>query len=338
MSSQERRPLLENRLPLPNSSAQDHPIFLRACHSPWPFVSQTALVYLRGVVFSYLTALAGMLLWYKFKYEYPKDEKTSWAILFGFATFAYVLLWLYHLVTFVWSLTHLYYSDLDDHDRSWESAVLKKLSPPHQTPYSRKRFYFSLFYTVTHVFVLINSFIYWAILVPQGYGHLPEGKGEGGGDEEPASPSSAEEFFGNGWFQPFCIINLYIVTVLIAFFEIFVLNSIRRQIPVPSHTFAIVLFLSAYLGWAAFGKLLTGVYPYFWMDPEVIKKTEYIAAYVTGFVGLGPTFFAFMYGLIGMRENMTKKDGGKGSQAPPPQPQSQQGISATPTPGPEESH
>ncbi|KAK4194138.1 hypothetical protein QBC40DRAFT_239136 [Triangularia verruculosa] len=310
MSTEERAPLLSSRQGLPvafgSSTVQDHPIFLRVCHSPWSCVSQSALVYLRGLIFWYLTGLAGMLFRYKFHYEYPQDDgKSNWCILFEFASLAYLLLWLYHLIAFCWSFTHLFYPDVDEDDRRWESVVLSKMSPPLQTPQSRKRFYFSIFYTVVHVFVFMNSLIYWTVLVPQGYGHFPQG--EGG---ESISTASAEEFFGNGWFEPFCIINLYIGIPLIALFEIFVLNSIKRQVPVPAHVFATGFFLSAYLGWAAFGKLFTGLYPFFWMDPEIMEKTEYIASYVSGFVGLGPTVFAFLYGLIGMRENLTQKDGG----------------------------
>jgi hypothetical protein len=40
---------------------------------------------------------------------------------------------------------------------------------------------------------------------------------------------AAPGFFGNGWFQPFSIINLYGVTSLISWLEILFLNSIKRQ-------------------------------------------------------------------------------------------------------------
>ncbi|KAK4651970.1 hypothetical protein QC762_607200 [Podospora pseudocomata] len=310
MSTEERAPLLSTRqgLPVANSSltVQDHPIFLRVCHSPWPWVSQSCLVYLRGLIFCYLTGLAGMLLRYKFHHEYPHNEgKSNWHIFFEFASVAYLFFWLYHLITFCWSFTHLFFPDVDEDDNSWESVLLCKMSPPLQTPKSRKRLYFSIFYTISHVFVFMNTLIYWCILVPKGYGHLPKGK-----EGEPVSDSTWKDFWGHGWFEPFCILNLYLVTSLIALFEIFVLNSIKRQVPVPAHVIATVFFLSAYLGWAAFGKWFTGLYPFFWMDPEIMKMTEYIASYVAGFLCLGPTVFAFMYGLIGMRENMTHKDDG----------------------------
>jgi hypothetical protein len=48
------------------------------------------------------------------------------------------------------------------------------MSPPKQTSDSRNRFYFSLFYTVVHVFVFMNVILYWTITVPHGYGRLPK--------------------------------------------------------------------------------------------------------------------------------------------------------------------
>ena len=104
-SQSERTPLIDRSgLPLPigSSQVQDHPIFLRACHSPWPWLGQSGLVYIRGLILAYLTALSGMLLDYKIKYEYGEDEeKTAWCTLFEFSTVAFVLLWLYHFIVFV---------------------------------------------------------------------------------------------------------------------------------------------------------------------------------------------------------------------------------------------
>ncbi|KAK0715068.1 hypothetical protein B0H67DRAFT_233442 [Lasiosphaeris hirsuta] len=295
-------------LPIGSAHVQDHPIFLRVCHSPWSGISQTGLVYLRATILAYLTALGIMLLRYKAEYqinifdegEEAGGEFTYWQIIFQFSTLAFFFLWLYHLVAFSWSFTHLFYPDVDDNDTRWESRVLRRMSPPVQTIHSRKRFYFSLFYTVVHVVVFMNVIIYWTVLVPNGYGRFPEGEAE--------EDSSMDEFFGSGWFQPFCHINLWVVTALIAFIEILGLNSIRRQVPVASHVFSIMFILAGYLGWAAFGKILTGEYPYFWMDPEKMEYTEIVVGYSASFVILGAIVFAFIYGLIGMRENATRRD------------------------------
>ncbi|KAK4450809.1 hypothetical protein QBC34DRAFT_65872 [Podospora aff. communis PSN243] len=318
-------PLLQaNTLPLHSgyAQAQDHkPIFLRVCHSPWSFISQSALVHIRATIVLYLSVLAVMLSHYKNKFELhvldegkgEDGEWNPWKILFQFSTFAFSLLWLYHVIAFCWTFTHLYYPDPDENDDRWEYRLLQKMSPPRQTPYSRKRFFFSLFYSVVHVVAFMNAFIYWTVLVPKGHGHFPKGDGEGGnkgGDKgEEHLTSSTDEFFGHGWFQPFCLINLWCVTALLAFIEIIYLNSVKRQVPVLSHVFSIIAVLLCYLGWASFGHWLTGEYPFFWMDREVMGYTETVAAYSVGFLGLGPTFFILMYGLIGMRETVTKKAG-----------------------------
>ncbi|KAH8895834.1 hypothetical protein GQ53DRAFT_854040 [Thozetella sp. PMI_491] len=300
-----RTPLLHDRqgLPVPIGSAtvQDHPIFLRACHSPWSLINQSALTYIRAFIVAYLTAVGGMLIDFKLQRD---DPHTNWRILWQFSSMSFLLMWLYHVTVFCWTFTHLYYPDIAADDRRWESILLRGMAPPVQTTHSRKRFYFSLFYTAVHVFTFMNTIIYWTVLVPQDHGHLPQS----------GSPSGhpVHDFFGDGWFKPFCIINQWGITTLIAMIEILGLNSIKRQVPVPSHIFGLMFLCAAYLGWAAFGKILTGHNAFFWMDPELVKYREVVAAYSAAFVSLGSGMFSFMYGLIGMRENLTKKESNGG--------------------------
>jgi hypothetical protein len=121
--------------------------------------------------------------------------------------------------------------------------VLRFGSPPIQTAYSRKRFYYSLFYTLVHVWVFMNAISYWTVLVPHGHGHFPapdrpyDDPSKCYTDFRRTSPTSAvadqvivDDFFSEGWFKPFSIFNLWVIPTLIAFFEIFVLNSIKRQV------------------------------------------------------------------------------------------------------------
>ncbi|KAK1774903.1 hypothetical protein QBC45DRAFT_336532 [Copromyces sp. CBS 386.78] len=303
----ERSSLLGRDLPRPNGLVQDHPIFLRVCHAPWGFINQTTLVAIRGLILIYLTILAPMLLDYKlYKRE---DGDSPLRIIFQFSTITFVLLWRYHLATFCWSYTHLYYPDLDEEDNTWETALLRKMSPPEQTITSRNRFYFSLYYTVSHVFAFMNIFIFWAFVVPKGHGDLPRDRQRGGGGDDAGSLEDGGGFFGHGWFEPFCVLNLWGYTALLALFEILLLNSIKRQIPVHTHIIGLVFILCAYLGWASFGKLFIGRAPYFWLDPEFVRYRELMFGYCALFVALGPAFFAFMYGLIGLREELAEKYG-----------------------------
>jgi len=57
---------------------------------------------------------------------------------------------------------------------------------------------------------------------------------------------------------------------------------------VPSHVFFIMVLLAGYLGWAAIGHCLTGEYPLFWMDRDIVGSTVLAAAYSAGFISMGP--------------------------------------------------
>lgn len=95
------------------------------------------------------------------------------------------------------------------------------MSPPVQRPGDHKSFWFSLFYTTAQVFALINALVYWAVLVPQGYGYsLGPTK----------SPFGALKLFDESWFRSFWILNLWGVTVLIVFVEVMLLNNVKRQV------------------------------------------------------------------------------------------------------------
>ncbi|EGO59271.1 hypothetical protein NEUTE1DRAFT_40570 [Neurospora tetrasperma FGSC 2508] len=301
----ERSSLLGRDLPRPNGVVQDHPIFLRVCHAPWGFINQTTLVVLRGLILIYLTILAPMLLDYKLYKR--QDGDSPWRIAFQFSTIAFILLWLYHLLAFCWSYTHLYYPDIDEEHNTWESALLRKMSPPEQTITSRNRLYFSLYYTVSHVFAFMNTFIFWAFVVPKGHGELPKERQRGSGDDAGSLV---------GMFPLSLDILLKIALTRLAG-DFFSHGCIKRQIPVHTHIIGLVVLLCAYLGWAAFGKLFIGRAPYFWLDPEIVRYRELMFGYCALFVALGPAFFAFMYGLISLREELAEKYGSPSQDATP---------------------
>ena len=71
------------------------PIFLRACHSPWTFIPQTSLIWVRGIIVAYLTILVPALLNLTTSREHP------WSTAFDFSVLSYSLLWLYHAIVFV---------------------------------------------------------------------------------------------------------------------------------------------------------------------------------------------------------------------------------------------
>lgn len=124
----------------------------------------------------------------------------------------------------------MHWPETDPHDTRWESRLIRLLSPPTQTIDSRKRFYFSLFYTVTHTFALLLVVTYWAIEVPNGHAHWPTGDGtDGGTDSTFVIMDDFGQIFSEGWFKPFCLFNLYVFPAFLTIVESVFLNSMRRQ-------------------------------------------------------------------------------------------------------------
>ncbi|KAI0160879.1 hypothetical protein GGR52DRAFT_576293 [Hypoxylon sp. FL1284] len=86
----DRTPLLPRPISAQGHSAQSdsHPIYLRACHSPWRYVNQQALLFLRLIFAAYLSAVFGVSLKYKLENQ---DEHTNWRIPFQFSTVSFCL-------------------------------------------------------------------------------------------------------------------------------------------------------------------------------------------------------------------------------------------------------
>lgn len=137
-----------------------------------------------------------------------------------------------------WTITHMHWPDIDPSDTRWESKLLRFMSPPEQTAESRRRFYFSLFYTVTHAFSLLLVVVYWTLQVPHGHSHWPEGGGDGGDgggevgffvivDGDGKIPPF-KDIYSEGWFPAFSIFNQYVTPAVATVIESLFLNSMRR--------------------------------------------------------------------------------------------------------------
>jgi hypothetical protein len=112
--------------------------------------------------------------------------------------------------------------------------------------------------------------------------------------------------FGEGWYAWFLLVNLYIITAVIALVEITFLSSINRAVVRRQHSLyscrtlliqwsqqavgvlvlSLILVSCLYLGWAAIGKALTGWSAFFWLSEKDVGSREAVAAYCLGFVGL----------------------------------------------------
>ncbi|RYP59632.1 hypothetical protein DL770_010160 [Monosporascus sp. CRB-9-2] len=189
-----------------------------------------------------------------------------------------------------------------------KARVIQFLSPPSRSTSDRRRFLLGLFYAVTHVFAFMNTLIYWGILVPSGHGGFkpppfPQHPAPDGNASVTYDPDKG--LFEEGSIKSFSILNLSLINSIIAAIEIFFLNSIRRPTPVAGHIGGVMLACALYLIWALIGQHLTGHAGIFFLDPdEMSGQVGAVIAACIAFISLSPGVFAFMYGLIAMRETM----------------------------------
>ncbi|KAF5017214.1 hypothetical protein F66182_10881 [Fusarium sp. NRRL 66182] len=199
----------------------------------------------------------------------------------------------------------------------FEGWIIKLMSLPKNMASLRKQFYFTLFYTLTVVFAFANSTIYFFIT-------RQHDSKNGSGEPQPERPSPNStsivwagythappeapltDIFGEGWLRAFVILALYAFGSATMVFEILFLNSIRRPYTIGLHLFSIMLCAGAYLGWAAFGHLVTDYYPFFWLDKEEVGSDEAVTLYSIGFVFLSPIMYTLMLGLVSIRETLTR--------------------------------
>ncbi|KAH6888423.1 hypothetical protein B0T10DRAFT_488152 [Thelonectria olida] len=307
------------------------PAFLRASHSPWAFIPQNVLVFVRGILLAFVIATGVMILSFKLN---EASNFSNWRHIYDFAIDSYFLVFLYHLITFSWTFTHLYYPHREDIDDGIESWLINLMSLPRNLASLRKQFYFTLFYTVTVVFAFMNTTIYWFITLqaegaigrdgdpeleprdppqptpaPNNYVFRPHQKIEQTfvsktSLADPNTPFS--NIFGEGWFVAYIVLALYAIPSVLMVFEIFFLNSIKRPIWIGSHLFGLEFSAGLYLAWAGIGIYLTGWYPFFWLDEIAVGSTEAVTAYSIGFVLLAPIMYVLMQGFVGIRENLTR--------------------------------
>ncbi|KAI1134015.1 hypothetical protein F5Y05DRAFT_417679 [Hypoxylon sp. FL0543] len=296
------------------SSDLQQPIYLRACHSSYRLINQKLLLFLRLLLTGYLSAVSGISLKYKLE---SVDEHTPWRIPFQFSTVAFCLQWTWNLQMTVWTAMHLIFpkavevDPAECHGHRARAYILRFFSPPTRSNCAITKYSFSMYYTVAHVFPLMNTVMYWAVLVPAGHGGF---KPPSMPHSHPISPPNANVTIAayspdKGLFEDpikaFSIINVWSITSVIAFIEMTLLNSIRRQTPVAVHIAGVMVSSAAYLAWAGLGKLITGHAGVFFLDPELMRGApESIIAACIAFVGVSPGFLSYMYGLIAMREAM----------------------------------
>ncbi|OTB01654.1 hypothetical protein M426DRAFT_212186 [Hypoxylon sp. CI-4A] len=199
------------------------------------------------------------------------------------------------------------------HGHKIRAYILRFFSPPNRAACPIRRYLFSMFYTIAHVFPLMNTIMYWSVLVPSGHGgfkppHMPHRHyaPPSCGNATITTYDPKKGLFEEDPIKSFSIINVWSITTVIALIEVSFLNSIRRQTPVTAHTVGVMFCSGAYLAWAGIGKLLTGHSGLFFLDPDLMTEMpEAIIAACIAFIAVTPGIFTYMYGLIAMRETMT---------------------------------
>ncbi|KAL3420937.1 hypothetical protein PVAG01_07382 [Phlyctema vagabunda] len=184
---------------------------------------------------------------------------------------------------------HLYYPHHASQPQSATTSFQKLLSPPRTHFDTHNRDFFSIFYTAAVVLPHVITLVFWAVLIPEKHADYP-----------------VSELFTHGWYRGFWVLNKYAINSLLALVEVVALSSIRRQTPVWAHIFALVVLANLYVGWVYIGHKILHRYAYFFFDHAMIGW-EFVSAAIIGASFLPIVFFAFVYGITGLREVITKK-------------------------------
>ncbi|TVY50835.1 hypothetical protein LCER1_G005521 [Lachnellula cervina] len=269
---------------LPKNKKDEHPIFLRVCHSPWMSIGQKTLVGLRGLTAIYMAVSLTMIL------HYDVDvNKHGWSTLFEPPNIAYFTLTLHQWIAATWTFMHLHYPHHRSGTQTASTRFQRFLSPPRQQESTKNKTWFSIFYFAAVTFPHVTTLIHWTILVPQDQVTIP-----------------ADKIFGEDWFRDFFVVNKYAIVSLISLIEVFVYSSIRRPSP-PTAQIAGISFLSAlYVGWAYAGHEITGRYVYFFLDHRTVGPANSAGA-IAAFVASANALFGFNLGVTALREYLAQK-------------------------------
>ncbi|TVY32883.1 hypothetical protein LSUB1_G006696 [Lachnellula subtilissima] len=269
---------------LPKNKRDEHPIFLRVCHSPWTSIGQKTLVGLRGVTAIYLAVSFISIINYDIK-----SNNHGWSTVFEPPNIAYFMLTLYQWMATTWTFMHLHYPHHRNGTQTTATRFQRFLSPPRQHESTKNKTWFSIFYFAAVTFPHVTTLIYWTILVPQDQATIPRDK-----------------IFGHGRYTEFYVVNKYAAVSLIALTEVFVFSSIRRPTP-PSAQIAGISFLSLlYIGWAYAGHEITGRYVYFFLDHKTVRP-ENTAGAIAAFATSANALFGFNLGVTALREYLAQK-------------------------------
>ncbi|KUJ07623.1 uncharacterized protein LY89DRAFT_660408 [Mollisia scopiformis] len=268
----------------------DHPIFLRVCHSPWSGIGQKALVGLRGLAAAYMLASFALIINYELQHL-----KHDWLTIFEFSNVQYLLQVMYHVIAFTWTFMHLHYPHHGSQEQTFATQVQKFLSPPRQHATTKNRTWFSIFYSAANAFPFTSTLIHWAVMIPSKKTSIP-----------------ADQIFNHGWHTTFFVLNKWGVSSLLSFIEVLFFSSIRCPEPVGAHVAGLGALSFIYVGWQYVGYIVSDKFAYFFFDHKQVGW-EYVIASWFFFAIVNNISYFFVYGVTAVRQQLTKKGDGKKS-------------------------
>ena len=223
----EREPLL----PRQNRPGHQHSIFQLVCHSPWYYIGQRSLLFARGFLALYLSAVLGLAVYYVCT---PGHRRHAKFFPFYGSTISFAIQVIYYWITAVccrpkdfhdcsninfqlqiWTFDHLVgaHSQLPPREQA-KGRVLAHMQnvfsiPKNTNVNSKKRLAFSLFYSAATTFPLVVTTTYWLYLFPA--------------DFQPDPPTWPRLL------QYFVTANFYIINSIIAVVEVMLLSSVQKQ-------------------------------------------------------------------------------------------------------------
>ncbi|KAL9127767.1 MAG: hypothetical protein Q9217_003425 [Psora testacea] len=273
-------------LPQANRPPHDHPIFLRVCHSAWPFLGQAKLLTTRSMIAAYLTVVLALSLYWEVKYATGKQ----WV--FEASNISLMVQVIYYWITAIWTMQHLMVPHCRiAQDESAKGGIVVTLKSAfailvNKDIKSKTHQFFSAFYTAAVTFPFVITILYWLKL----YSHIPEA-------DESARVRSL---------RLFVLSSVNGINSVIALIEIMILSSVRKQRPLWVHVSSMVTVVILYVLWTIIGRYATKQWVYKYFAPDYEGWGALFSVYIT-LIALVLFAFFSQRGLHTLREMVTWK-------------------------------
>ncbi|MCJ1352498.1 MAG: hypothetical protein MMC33_002482 [Icmadophila ericetorum] len=281
-------------LPRANKGHHDAPIFARVCHSPWSSISQQSLMVYRGLIAVFMIVIGSMSL----DHAINHTEHGGQVFPFVASNVSWVMQTIYHIITCIWT-TQQVTAPKAHHSNERSSGYAVRSQEEESGNYfiemakgifkiPRNTFWngtvFTMFYTCVTTFPFVITFMHWFVL-------------------------DGANYKDHGPFTNFLIFNRNTVNSFIALIEIFILSSVRKQLPVGRYVAGLNVVCLAYFGWFTFGEFVTGRNIYKMFDPQHLDgRSKFLYICVTN--GITSLMYIVQFGMHDLREYLTSTAAG----------------------------